>query len=51
MKLRTSILFVFLLSRIALARSPEQINLQLDQSYYVAGTALRIVPQNNPEVR
>jgi hypothetical protein len=42
MRTRFTILFVFLLYRIALAQSPEQINLQLDQSYYVAGSKISV---------
>lgn len=40
MRTRFSILLFFLIYRIALAQSPEQINIQLDQAYFVAGTPL-----------
>lgn len=42
MKTRLCFFFGFLLFQIALAQGPEQINLQLNQSYYVAGTTISL---------
>lgn len=42
MKTRLCFFFGFLLFQIALAQGPEQINLQLNQSYYVAGATISL---------
>jgi hypothetical protein len=42
MKSRFSIFFIFFLYGMAVAQSPEQINLQLDQSYYEAGSKISL---------